>query len=93
MAKKKKVDEPIKKEWEIIYDFLKVQEGAKSNSNIRSIMLDVKRLSLEYGQLIRYYQVLLERKNNEPAHPSLRWKIGYLENIADDLEKLGVVYK
>ena len=82
----------INKEWEILYDFLLSQpKEIKSSSSFKSILVDLKRLKLDYGQLTRYYKVLLVRDDNTPAHSSLKWKIGYLKSIKSQLEELGII--
>lgn len=82
----------INKEWEVLYDFLLSQPNEiKSSSSFKSILVDLKRLKLDYGQLTRYYKVLLDRDDNTPVHSSLKWKIGYLKSIKSQLEELGII--
>ena len=82
----------INKEWEILYDFLLSQPNEiKSSPSFRSILVDLKRLKLDYGQLTRYYKVLLDRDDNTPAHSNLKWKIGYLKSIKSQLEESGII--
>lgn len=82
----------VNKEWEILYDFLLSQPNEiKSSPSFRSILVDLKRLKLDYGQLTRYYKVLLDRDDNTPAHFNIKWKIGYLKSIKSQLEELGII--
>lgn len=87
-----KSKENVEKEWERLYKFLLSQpDEIKANKLFRDILIDLKRLKLNYGELVRYYGVLLNRTNNVQAHPSIEWKIKYLEGIKSQVEQLGII--